>query len=247
MLAVFLAILAAVSASPSPSPAPTPALKTIVTVKSTSFCGEFAAHANAMIGSATENDATLGDLILTLKASDLAGSQLERRNESHRLISLGDDIYKQFRKGMAEAGHLRSMAAVAKSADERAALKASADALAGALYRQHLIQRDLDGFVAYLEAADMRNDSVAVNALEQDQNRSDTMSGPWLLHHGYDYPNGVLAQSLQAWNNLAGDESPREDVRMAATASRDFQRRLPSIVKDELTAGARFQVAASHC
>src|SRR5208283_5702596 len=96
-----------------------------------------------------------------LKRPDLDGSSLDRYSEITQLTALADAIYRQYRSGEAEIGTLRALEAQAADADEKAELKAADDALAGALYRQHLIQRDLDGFVAYLNAADMRTLSDA--------------------------------------------------------------------------------------
>lgn len=238
MLAIVLAALTV-----SPSPSPTPLLKTIITVKSTPLCGAFAAHTNAAISSAVQNDQTLGSTILTLRSSDLAGTGLDRNAEIHRLTSLAGSIYKQYRTGLGEVDELRDLAKQATDPQERAELKASADALGGALYRQHLIQRDLDGFVAFLEASDMMTDDIA--------------DGP---RHPmtWDMPGALPVETRGFWlptvqNALAnppllvGSESLADDVAMSRAASVDFQGRMPAVMQDELMAGSHIELAADHC
>lgn len=238
MLAIVLAALAV-----SPSPSPTPFLKTIITVQSTPLCGAFAAHTNAAIGSAVQNDQTLGSTILTLRSNNLAGTVLDRNFEIHRLTSLADSIYKQYRAGLGEVNKLRELAKQATDPQERAEMTASADALGGALYRQHLIQRDLDGFVAFLEASDMMTDDTA-----------DGPRRPMI----YDAREALPMETTALWqpsvqnavNNpplLAGSESLAADVEMSRAASADFQGRMSAVMQDELTAGSHIELAADHC
>ena len=238
MLAIVLAALTV-----SPSPSPTPLLKTIITVKSTPLCGALAAHTNAAINSAVQNDQTLGSTIMTLRSGDLAGSSLDRYSEIHRLSSLADSIYKQYRAGLAEVNRMRELSKQATDPEEQAELKAAADALGGALYRQHLIQRDLDGFVAFLEASDMMTD--------------DTADGPRrpLI---YDAREALPMETTALWqpsvqnavNNpplLRRSESLAADVEMSRAASADFQGRMSAVMQDELTAGSHIELAADHC
>ncbi|HUN29397.1 MAG TPA: hypothetical protein VMV65_06300 [Alphaproteobacteria bacterium] len=238
MLAIVLAALTV-----SPSPSPTPLLKTIITVKSTPLCGAFATHTNAAIGSAIQNDRTLGSTIATLRSDDLAGSTMDRYAEIHRLSSLADSIYRQYRAGLGEVNQLRDLAKQATDPDEQAELKAAADALGGALYRQHLIQRDLDGFVAFLEASDMMTDDMA-----------DGPRHPMTL----DMPGALPAETTAFWlpatQNalihpplLVGSESLEDDVSMSQAASKDFQSRMPAVMQDEATAGGHIELAADHC
>ena len=243
MVTVLLAILIA-----NPTPAPTPLLKTIVTVKSSPFCGAFAVHVNSAIGSAVGNDQTLGDTILNLRSSDLGGSTLSRHNEIQRLENLSDAIYKQYRSGENEVKQLRSLAAKTTDPDEKAEVTAAADALGGALYRQHLVQRDLDGFVAFLNASDMASGRGTGDDMDTPDphdltgvslGRADP-SGPNAA--GYWAPGSYRLSSL-----MAGQESPDDDVRMALAASEDFQRRMPAILQDEMNAGGHIASAGDHC
>lgn len=243
-------LLALATAVPSASPSPEP-LKTIVTVSTSPFCGAFAAHVNSAIDSAVTDDRNLGSIILTLRAHDLAGNGIARRNEMQRLTTLADTMYRAYRSGEGEVNRLRDLAKTAKNKSERTEIKASADALGGALYRQHLIQRDLDGFVAYLQAADMRRGSDA----EETQNEA--IFGNPNAHYAAAnldingrplwVPPDAGREMEHDLVSLPGDESTATDAALALKASRDFERRLPAILRDELTAGARIAKANEHC
>jgi hypothetical protein len=242
MVTVLLAVLIA-----NPTPSPTPLLKTIVTVKSSPFCGAFAVHVNSAIGSAVGNDQTLGETILSLRSTDLSGSTIQRRNEMERLENLSDAIYKQYRSGENEVKQLRDLAAKTTDPAEKAEVTAGADALGGALYRQHLVQRDLDGFLAFLNASDMASgrgtgddfDTPAPGLALAQLGRIDP-TGP--SPSGYWVPGTYRPSSLSV-----GQESPEDDVRMALAASEDFQRRMTAIFQDEMNAGNHIATAGDHC
>src|SRR5262249_17744699 len=112
-------------------------------------------HVNSAIDQATGNDARLGSLIVGLRNPDLGDNVLRRRNERIRLDNVADAMYKAYRAGEDDVNHLRALAKAATDKDEQKALDDAADALGGVLYRQHLIQRDMDGFLAFLDAGDM--------------------------------------------------------------------------------------------
>jgi uncharacterized coiled-coil protein SlyX len=242
MVALFLAL-----AISNPSPSPAPHLRTIITVKSSPFCGAFAAHVNSAIGSAVENDQTLGSTIVDLRSGDLNGGPMKRANQIQRLENLSDAIYKQYRSGESEIKQLRDLAAKTTDPTEKADVSAAADALGGALYRQHLVQRDLDGFLAFLNASDMAGNhngedfatadpgvSVA-SAVKQDP--------PGVGPASYWVPQGYMRAS----GVLAGQESSQDDARMAQAAADDFQRRLPAILQDEMNAGDHIATAGDNC
>ncbi|HTZ55652.1 MAG TPA: hypothetical protein VMB20_11370 [Candidatus Acidoferrum sp.] len=241
MLAIVLAAVTATTAT-APSPSPTPLLQTIVTVKSSPICGAFAAHTNAAIGSALANDQSLGTTILTLRSPDLAGTSLDRSSEIHHLNALADAIYKQYRAGEREVNELRDLANKATDPDEKAALRAVADALGGALYRQHLMQRDLDGLVNYLYASDMMSSDDDPTADPDVPRRQFLEDVP-----GAHPINGSLPVWTPQDTPLAGTETLTDDVTMARAASQDFLTRLPALRLDEQTAGTRIETAADKC
>jgi hypothetical protein len=243
MVALFLAM-----AISNPTPSPAPHLRTIITVKASPFCGAFAAHVNSAIGSAVENDQTLGTTIVDLRSGDLNGGPLRRENEIQRLENLSDAVYKQYRSGENEVKQLRDLAAKSTDKDEKAEVTEAADALGGALYRQHLVQRDLDGFLAFLNASDMasnRNTGEDFQTADPGAGivQASRQDPPTLGTASYWVPQGYMRQSQV----LAGQESPQDDVRMATAASEDFQRRLPAILQDELNAGDHITTAGDHC
>ncbi len=249
---MLAALLALATAAPSPSPSAQP-LQTIVTVRTSPFCGAFATHVNSAISSAVNNDKSLGTVIFMLRARGLSSSSIERNNEILRLENAADSMYRAYRAGEREVDHLRDLAKTAKDKSEQEDIKSSADALGGVLYRQHLIQRDLDGFVAYLQAGDLRRDSDAEatqnEALFGAPDAHYAASHPSLVDgHDYWLPTDVGA-GMQANSSLplAGEESLGQDQSYARAASRDFERRVPGILKDELRAGARIARANERC
>ena len=246
MLALLLAVVTA-TAAPSPSPTTEP-LKTIVTVKSTTFCQQYANHSNAAIGSAISNDQSLGSTILTLRSTDLASGELTRNREIHRLQDLADAIYHQYRLGEDEVNHLRELAKSAQDEETKKDIKDAADALGGVLYRQHLIQRDLDGFVSYLYAADMMVD------LNNADTRAELTNGASIPEYGYNNYGDLHSRDMTAPGGLGApsglpfaDATPQDDVHMAANASHDFEQRLPAVFKDEMTAADRLTAANTRC
>ena len=247
MLAVLLALA---TAAPSPSPTPEP-LKTIVTVKTSPFCGAFASHVNSAISSAVDNDKALGSIMLTLRSNDLANTTITRNNELQQLQHVADDMYRAYRSGLSEVDRLRDLAKTAKDKDEQEQIKSSADALGGVLYRQHLIQRDLDGFIAYIQAGDMRRDSDPELATNNDMLGAGDSYTPstHTLNSPYYWAPVNLGRSVNNPSALPmpGNESWADDVEMASRASSDFQQRLPAIFADEQTAGTRISQANERC
>lgn len=238
---MFALVLAIITATPGPSPtASAEPLKTIVTVRSSPFCSAFATHVNAAIDHAVRNDATLGTVIITLHSNDLADNDLSRYNEIHRLENLGDSMYRDYRKGLDEVDKLRDLAKTAQDEDEKAELKAAADALGGVLYRQHLIQRDLDGFTAYLDAMDMQRETNHV-VLNREFGPGYDMTDEWAATLGTNY---MVQQHIAETSPIY---PPERDVQMAGNASRDFEHRIPDILRDELTAGGHITEVSDRC
>lgn len=240
-------LLVVVLATPQPSPSSEP-LKTIETVRSTSFCGEIATHVNAAIDAATGNDARLGSLITGLRNPDMAGNVLQRRNERIRLDNVASAMYKTYRAGEDEVGHLRALAKSATDKEQKKDLEDTADALGGVLYRQHLIQRDTDGFLAFLDAGEMigtYDDARKDDEIQMGGGGVDPRTG-LPNPQGYWIPRNVpftVSRDLMR----PGDESPLDDLRMAQAASLDFQTRLPAILTDELTAGGHVSAVSDKC
>jgi len=232
MLAAIL--LAALLPPPAPEPSAQSApLKTIVTVRSSSFCTQFAQHINDAIAAALSNDATMGTLILTLKTRDLSGNPFSRMGEIARLTQLGASIYANYRTGEGQVALLRNLESHASDEKQRVELKAAADALGGALYRQHLIQRDLDGFVAFLQAADMRR-SVEPTGSPTNPPVMPVTYNPSQYQHPLPF-------------EAPGDETLDDDVRLADEASDDFAQRLAPVRSDEIDAAGHIGSVSQGC
>jgi hypothetical protein len=212
-------------------------LKEIIRIRSTSVCDEFATHVNAAIDSATKNDASLGSLITVLNqkknSDDLMAMGLRRRRAIDSLSALADSITKEWKDGEAEVTHLRDLAAKATDDQERADLKGSADSLGGVLWRQRKIARDLDGYVAYLYAEEMRQ------------------SDDWHVQQSEQIPPGWSGNRHSAFpemmGSLAGDPFAPTDWTLSVRAARDFTDRLPEIARDEGSAATHLSAANEHC
>ena len=218
MLLVLLALLG--TPSPAPSASPQPVLKTIVTVKSSAICTGFAEDVNAAVGADLANDQRLGNTITALSSRDIGTSEISRNAELQHLEWLADAMYRDYRNGEADVARLRDLAAKATDPKEKADITAAADALGGALYRQHLMQRDLDGFVAYLEAGDMRRGLVSDMPGSGLENSLDVRR-----------PSGAEAESVRGWlppraglDPAPGSESFADDETMSANAAKEIGR-----------------------
>jgi len=149
---------ASFAAAPPPlvSASPAPALKVIANVRSTSRCAEIVTHANSAIGSALNNDVQLQQLITRLRAINLDdGNLIHRRNGLDALGEFAKNLTQQSRSADDEVKRLRALAEKSTDPQEQKELKAFADALGGALWRQQKVARDLNGYLASVDFQDM--------------------------------------------------------------------------------------------
>ena len=253
MLALLLAVVVALG-SPQPSPSPSPSaspgpLKEIIRIRSSALCNEFATHVNSAIGSAVRNDTSLGNLIDTLRlrqtSDDLMDMGLRREHAVNKLVAYADAVTKEWKDGEQEVSRLRDLAQKAVDPDEKAELKASADALGGALWRQRKVARDLDGFIAYLYAEEMRRGDHGEWHIND--STEDTISNS----PGEDHIRAVMARENGAlpgmWSSLPGDYYAPNDQVLSFRAARDFEDRLPEIQRDEGTAAIQLLKANDNC
>lgn len=245
---LLIAAITAAAAAPTPAPAPPPtasALHEIGHVRSTPLCAEIVLHANSAISSTLRNDQTISQTILKLRGVDLDQNPIDRRNGLNALGDLAKDLHAVAMSGDREVKALRSIAERSTDPTQRAELKAFADELGGALYRQKKISLDLNGLLAALDYHEMskldeahRNMNMAVIGTEAGNNLGTTP--------------GKNAQ-------LAPDELPPEakpfplrhgegpDTRLAHFAAQDFFNRIQDINVDEGAAAEHTAGVASGC
>ncbi len=260
IVALALAASTGVTA-PSPSPAPAapvlPPLKVIVRVKATTPCTRMAVHANAAILLALRNDATLQQTIARLRTVKLShNNSIDRRNGLNDLSNLAGRLLRNARDADRETGKILNFAKTVKDPKEKAALVAFVHALGGAVGRQRKTARDLDGFVATLEAYDMMrvdDTQASMQRYTTGYYSVPTVPDPTEIHMtpaiDRDWTAIYSGRYPVYWN---GQESPSEqtglsDTQLAHLAARDFQQRLPAIAGDESTAAQPILQAAEHC
>ncbi|MDH2909490.1 MAG: hypothetical protein HKL92_06720 [Candidatus Eremiobacteraeota bacterium] len=261
---VALALAASTGmAAPSPAPSPVratrpvlPPLKVIVRVKATTPCTRMAVHANAAILIAIRNDATLQQTIARLRTVQLSdGNILHREQGLNSLSSIAGRLLRNARDADRETEKILDFAKSVKDPKEKADLVAFVHALGGAVGRQRKVARDLDGFVATLNAYDMMrvNDTDASMQQATAGSSVPSISGPPEIQGGpaqdRNWAESSMGGTPTYWN---GQESPAEqtglsDTQLARRAARDFQRRLPAIAGDESNAAQPILRAAEHC
>lgn len=250
-LFVLIATLAT-AAAPSPSPAPlfrsAPPLKEIVHIRATAACAELAVHANGAITSALHNDSVVAATIQTLQHADLQKNVIQRRNELQALGDLAKDMKLAAVSGIGEVQKLRDIADKSRDPVQRTELKAFADLLGGALYRQKQIGNDLNGFLAKMDYKDMSELDDAQKAMN-------------MSVFGSENPRAIFPREVAPANsprrNSSDDssqllpntslEQKLSDDQLAANAAADFQSRVSSIDNDEALANQHTMGAVSGC
>jgi len=137
---MLLPIVLALATDPGPAassaPPPTP-LTEIGRVRALPACVPIVAHANGAISQALDNDRTLA--IMSTNAHNIDFDKLnslQRRNAVEVMLRQAEAIRVASSSGDVEVKKLREYAASASDPERKAELKAFADALGGALYRQ---------------------------------------------------------------------------------------------------------------
>ncbi len=253
--AALLSPGATYASAPPPVPAATaaPALKVIASVRSTPRCAEIVTHANSAIGSALNNDVQLQQLITRLRAFNLDdGNPIHRRNGLDALGEFAKNLAKQSRSADDEVKRLRALAEKSTDPQEQKELKAFADALGGALWRQQKIARDLNGYLASVDFQDMATFTEG----QQQANRAvfgvpdpyisaaaDTRpnAGTDRMHNSIDPSTGMHPPPL------GHDPNVPTATQEATAAASDFQSRLPDITQDENNAAQHVTAALSRC
>jgi len=224
-------------AAPSPAPLASPkVLKEIGRVRAT-VCGNIVVHANGAISSALRNDETLGHAVSRLRAVDLGtADELAYHNGVVELDQLAGDLHDTAVRGVGEVKRLRDLAKESKDPARQAELEKFADSLGGALYRQKQASIDLSGYVAYLQAREMRKTPEIDVAIATDH-----MDPPGKVQGGSISPISIPSP-FQLWNDIHG--TLKEMSQQAAT---DFEKRSQEIAVDEGNAAEHAEGAVSGC
>ena len=253
--AVLLSPGVTLASAPPPAPAATaaPALKVIASVRSTPRCAEIVTHANSAIGSTLNNDVLIAQLITRLRAYNLDdGNPIRRRNGLDALGEFAKNLTKQSRAADDEVKRLRALAAKSTDPQEQKELKAFADALGGALWRQQKIARDVNGYLASVDFQDMatftegqQQANRAVFGVPDPYLRSITDARP---PTGADQNRGAIDPSSgMRPAPLGHDPNATTATQEAAAAATDFASRLPDITLDENGAAQHVTGALSRC
>jgi len=238
---VVAAVAASALPSPAPSPSSTPAaslpatLKTIASVRASAQCGEIVTHANSAIAMALNNDALVGQTIMNLRGTDLDdGNPIHRRNGLQALGNLAKNLMKQSRTADDEVKRLRAIAEKSKDPVQQKELKAFADQLGGALWRQQKIARDLNGFLAAVDFRDM----MTLDEAQQKANIGALGVPDPRLQQPADFgptPSNVYNTNLHS--GVYSYEAMRGTAtEQAHAAADDFHQRIPAIANDEMMA-----------
>lgn len=255
LIAAVLAVTAPVGAA-APRPAatapPAPQLKEIVHVHASAHCAEIATHANSAISTDLHNDEVLSQTISQLRAVNLDdGNPIHRNNALARLGDLAKSLMQQAIAGDKEVKRLRDLAVSTTDPEQKKELKAFADALGGALWRQHKVARDLNGFLASVDFHDMKQLDESQTAMN---NAVFGVPDPTTEYPGD--VNGAMqsparesaigqgGRDLQRQPPMFGEPSLTSQARAAAD---DFQARVPDISNDEAIAANHITGAVSGC
>lgn len=245
LLSVLMAAVTAAAATPSPQPSATPALKTIVSVRSNSRCAEIITHANTAITATLSNDLLLSRTITSMHYTNLDdGNPIHRRNNLNALGDAAKTLTQQSRSGDDEVKRLRKLAAQSKDPVEAKELKAFADELGGALWRQQTIARDLNGLLAYQDFKEMATWS------ESDRKMNETTFGvpdPQSQYPTDMRPRGAGMPEPTMHPQIGHDPNEPDATQQLKNAADDFTQRIPDIVRDESQAAGHVDGALTGC
>ncbi len=167
-LCTAASVSAMLGVAPSPEPAasdaPTP-LKEIGRVR-TSVCSTIVVHANSAIDDALANDSDLHNLIAALVTANMDdATELKRRNTYHDLERVASKLRETALDGEGEVRRMRALAAESPE-PRKSELRAFADALGGALYRQRTIAIDTQRLLAVQQGREAKAEADAQSATD---------------------------------------------------------------------------------
>jgi hypothetical protein len=238
---LLLPLIAALAADPSPAPSapapnaaatgtsrPTP-LTEIGRVRALPACVPIVTHANGAITEALDNDRTLAIIATNARNTNFDGmNPLQRRNAIEALLRRAEAIGKAAAAGDAEVKRLREYAVSSPDPKRQEELKAFADALGGAIYRQKKAAMEVERDVAILrgrEAAADARDNIRGEEVDSSILRRNGLTTPTPLHPtaspepAYNRQFAFLGDKLDELNQgILRDEGIAADHSIAATS-----------------------------
>jgi hypothetical protein len=152
MITMLLPLVMALAADPTPAPSvsapstpPPTRLQEIGRTRALPVCSNIVVHANSAITDALNNDQDLAVAINHLRTTDLDNATAQQHKARMAdLMAFATKMRTSSSAGDAEVKRLRELAAASSDPERKAELKAFADALGGALFRQKRAADDLD-------------------------------------------------------------------------------------------------------
>lgn len=234
MITMLVSVVALLATDPAPTPrasaAPTQ-LKEIGRVHVVSTCTAIVVHANAAISDALANDSDLAITINRLRTTNLeSDNAIQRRNQFNDLATLAGRVRTASSSGDAEVKRLRVYAAASTDPQRKIELKAFADALGGALYRQKKVAVDLDKALTIIQGRRERAE-VASTIADPSGGSSFTVYAGRILPNDQPIPTAT---------------SPGYNLMLREVAE-NFQQRQALILTDEGVAADHTVAATTGC
>lgn len=226
LLPLVVALASAPAPASSTAPPPTP-LTEIGRTRTAPICTTIVVHANGAITSALDNDRSLAILTTNLKNVDFDRlNELQRRNAINDLM---DQAGKIRIAGKAADDEIKKLRAYAKASDDperKAELKAFADALGGAIYRQTKAANEFMRDVTIMQGREDAGEAREIrdrDGLQPDTggmqiaaaNRVHVPDGPKSYNQAF---RSVAADLSDLATGIAVDEGVAADHSIAATS-----------------------------
>jgi hypothetical protein len=228
----LLPLVVALASTPSPVPAstarPTP-LTEIGRVRTTPICTTIVVHANGAITSALDNDRQLAILTTNLLNTDFDRlNSLQRRNAIEDMMKQAGNIRINGKVADGEIKQLRAMALASTDPARKAELKAFADALGGAIYRQTKVAAEFMRDVTIMQG---REDAKEVRDIRERNNPP---------------PEGAASMSMVS-QRAGMPDPPRSYNQVMRSVAADLNDLSTGIIADEGVAADHSIAATSGC
>lgn len=228
----LLPLVVALASTPSPVPAstarPTP-LTEIGRVRTTPICTTIVVHANGAITSALDNDRQLAILTTNLLNTDFDRlNSLQRRNAIEDMMKQAGNIRINGKVADGEIKQLRAMALASTDPARKAELKAFADALGGAIYRQTKVAAEFMRDVTIMQG---REDAKEVRDIRERNNPP---------------PEGPASMSMVS-QRAGMPDPPRSYNQVMRSVAADLNDLSTGIIADEGVAADHSIAATSGC